>query len=483
MELRDYVRVLRTYWRGVLVVVGLCVIAASLYTFSQHRVYAANSTGFVTTGQSTNPALASVNDQLAQSRATSYVNIAKSRATASEAAQLLHLNVDPAALVTQISVTQPLNTVLLQITARASSPVAARDLADAWVKALAHQVASIEDPAHTNAAGIPKVIPVDQAELPKSPVSPVPSRNLLLGFLVGCLLALAYAVVRGNLDRRLQSVEEVEKRGVVVAGLVPTSRFLQRSTDEHARVAVAQGGGPNEGHASAAEAFRKLRTNLTYMNVDNPPRVIVVTSPNASDGKSTVAANLAAALATTGQNVVLVDGDLRRPNVATAFGLVEGVGLTTALVGRISVDDAIQEAPDQTGLKVLAAGSIPPNPSELLGTKAMTHVIEHLRKDHYVIIDAPPLLPVTDAAVLTRQADGAILVVSSGRTLDAELDAALEALRSVGGTMLGVVMNRAGFLATGYYYAGYYGKAKSGKRRSRKTRREAKRFAKQAQKG
>jgi len=482
MELRDYVRVLRTYWRGVLVVVSLGVIAASVYTFTQPKVYAANSTGFVTTGQSDNPALASVNDQLAQSRATSYVDIAKSRATARDAAKDLGLNVDPAALVGKISVTQPLNTVLLQITAKASSPAAARDLADAWGKALATQVASIEDPNQPNAAGIPKVIPVDQAELPKSPVSPVPSRNLFLGFVVGCLLALAYAVVRGNLDRRLQSVEEIEKRGIAVAGLVPTAKFLQRSTRDRVRVAVAEGG-PKEGHAAAAEAFRKLRTNLTYMGVDNPPRVIVVTSPNASDGKSTVAANLAAALASTGQNVVPLDADLRRPNVAPAFGLPEGVGLTTALVGQISLQDALQLTSEESGLRVLGAGSIPPNPSELLGTKAMEHLVEELRADHHVIIDAPPLLPVTDAAVLARIADGALLVVAAGKTLDTELDASLEALRAVNANVLGAVMNRAGYLATGYYYAGYYGSTNSGRRRtSRRSRRQAKSLAKKAQK-
>ena len=124
MELRDYVRVLRTYWRGAVAIVLAVVALAALYTWSQPKVYAANATGFVTTGQSDNPALASVNDQLAQSRATSYVDIAKSRATAKDAIAALGLNTDPASLVSKISVSQPLNTVLLQITAKASSPIA-----------------------------------------------------------------------------------------------------------------------------------------------------------------------------------------------------------------------------------------------------------------------------------------------------------------------------------------------------------------------
>lgn len=474
MELRDYVRVLRTYWRGAVAIVLAVVALAALYTWSQPKVYAANATGFVTTGQSDNPALASVNDQLAQSRATSYVDIAKSRATAKDAIAALGLNTDPASLVSKISVSQPLNTVLLQITAKASSPIAARDLADAWVAALAKQVASIEDPKNTRAVGIPKVIPVESAELPKSPVSPVPSRNLFLGFIVGLLFALAYAVVRGNLDRRLQSVEEIEKFGVSVAGLVPVARFLSRATSEQARIAVDTGG-PKEGHAAAAEAFRKLRTNLTYMSVDNPPRVIVVTSPNAGDGKSTVAANLAAAIESAGQRVLLIDGDLRRPSVAKAFGLDDAVGLTNAVVGSIPLQDALQSSPQHPNMKILGAGTIPPNPSELLGSKAMQNVIKAYAADHFVIIDAPPLLPVTDAAVLAAEADGVLVVLSAGKTLDTELAATLESLRSVNAKVLGVVLNRAGFLATGYYYAGYYGQMQQSKGgRSRKKARRSK---------
>lgn len=469
MELRDYLRVIRTYWRGVIVVIAVCVIAAAGYTLSEHKVYAANSTGFVTTGQNTNPALASVNDQLAQSRATSYVDVATSRAVAQEVIANLGLHEDPATLVGNISVTQPLNTVLLQITAKASSPLAAQQLADAWVKALATQVSDIEDPNHTNAAGIPKVLPIDNAELPKSPVSPKPTRNILLGLLAGLLLALGYAVLRGTLDRRIHTAAAIEKRGVSVAGLVPTARALQHSPGERLQI-VTEEEHVRDGSIAAAEAFRKLRTSLTYMNVDEPPRVIVVTSPNAGDGKSTVAANLAAAVAQTGQQVILIDGDLRRPSVASGFGLVEGTGVTSVLSGRISVMDAVQPT-DAHGLRIMAAGPTPPNPSELLGSKAMSNLIERFSSDHLVIIDAPPLLPVTDAAVLSSKADGVLLVISSAKTMDNELDAALDALQAVGGRTLGVVLNRAGARTAGYYYSSYYGqnpgRRKGGKKHGR----------------
>ena len=175
--------------------------------------------------------------------------------------------------------------------------------------------------------------------------------------------------------------------------------------------------------ASTAEAFRKLRTNLAYMDVDHPPRIIVVTSPKQSDGKSTIAANLAAAIAIGGQPVTLIDGDLRRPTVADSLAIVDGAGLTDVLVGRVKAEQVMQDHPDVPGLRVMASGAIPPNPSELLGSHVMATLIADLSKDAMVVIDAPPLLPVTDAAVLTRAADGAIIVVTHGGTLDSELRA------------------------------------------------------------
>ena len=209
--------------------------------------------------------------------------------------------------------------------------------------------------------------------------------------------------------------------------------------------------------SESAEAFRKLRTNLQFMDVDNPPRVIVVTSPHQGDGKSTIAANLAASIAAGGQPTTLLDGDLRRPTVAESFGLVEGAGLTDVLVGRVEVEEMLQNHPDHPALQVLAAGGIPPNPSELLGSQAMRRTLRELAQNTVVVIDAPPLLPVTDAAVLTAISDGAFVVVSSGKTLDSDLGAALGHLEAVHGRALGVIINRVkrGDVSSGYY-GGYY---------------------------
>ncbi|GAA1930648.1 polysaccharide biosynthesis tyrosine autokinase [Nocardioides marmoribigeumensis] len=456
MELRDYLRILRAHWLGVLLITILTIGAASAYTFTRVPVYAADASGFVAIGGSENPALGSLNDQLAKSRATSYVDIAKSRATAQEVNRLLNLDQDPAGLVGRIDVVQPPDTVLLKITARAGSPKDAQELANAWVAALAEQVQSIEDPQNKNANKVPHIVPVESAALPTRPVSPRPERNLALALVLGLMLGFGYAMVRNVLDRRLRTADLVEQRfPVSVVGMVPVSDLLEHKKGERAKLAL-QGRTEASDDAASGEAFRKLRTNLAFMDVDNPPRVIVVTSPRPGDGKSTVSANLAAAVAAGGQSVVLIDADLRRPSVADSLGLVEGVGLTDVLTGRVDAIDALQEVSGREHMRVMAAGRIPPNPSELLGSNAMRSLVAELGEKYLVILDAPPLLPVTDAALLTANADGALVVISAGRTVDAELNTALNHLTAVRGRALGVIMNKVPRRGAGAY-GGYYG--------------------------
>lgn len=475
MELGDYWALLRRHWLGVSAIVLLAVALAGAYTVTQPKVYTADAGAFVSTGGSQNPALGSVNDQLAKSRATSYVDIATSRATAQAVIDELGLDVSPASLVGHISVTQPKDTVLLKISASASTPQEAQELADAWVRALAGQVQQIEDPRKTNADGVPRVIPVESAALPTVPSSPNPRLNLMLGAVLGLGLGFGYAMLRHTMDRKLRTKADIESKfNVVVVGGVPVAKVLAEDSTGAAHIAVEPEDGAAVSTAAstpASEAFRKLRTNLVYMSVDNPARVVVVTSPVAGDGKSTVAANLAAALESASQKVVLIDGDLRRPTVAARFGLVEGIGLTDVLAGRIAPYEALQEDPERPYMRVMAAGTVPPNPSELLGSQVMYELLQKLAQEAFVLIDAPPLLPVTDAAVLTANADGALVVVSAGRTLDSQLSAALTQLELVGAKSLGVVLNRISRrdAGSGYYdqYSGYYSET-GGKRRHKK---------------
>lgn len=456
MELQDYWRAVRNHWIGVLVIVLVTLLAAGAFTVTRPKVYAANASGFVGTGAYENAALGSVNDQLAKSRATSYLEVAKSRATAQDVIDALGLETTPAALVARVSVSQPVDTVYVKITAEAGSPEAAQRLADAWVAALATQVQAIESPGGPAPDGTPRIVPLEAAALPSTPVSPRPERNGALALVLGLLLGLGYAVLRSSLDRRLRSPDDVQRRlDVPVVASIPVATVLRHEPGEPAPLAV-QGDASGSGFA-AAEAFRKLRTNLMFMDVDNPPRAFVVTSPRPGDGKSTVAANIAAALDANGQPVVLVDADLRRPTVASSFGVDGAIGLTNVLSGQVSADDALQTPAGFEHLRVLPAGLTPPNPSELLGSQAMGALIDTLGRDAVVILDAPPLLPVTDAALLSTSADGVMLVISAGRTVDTEVETCLESLSAVNGRVLGIVLNRVQVRDSPGGYYGYYG--------------------------
>jgi len=467
MEFKDYVRIMRAHWVGVLVLVALGVLAAAGYNLSASKVYEASASGFFSSGKAANPGLASQADQYAKSRATSYVSIAKGLDIATAVQKDLGVTTSPSVLASEVSVTNPDNTVLISVTARASTGQAAIDLANAWAKELAAKVGVTEGTTDASKHGL-RLTPSLSTDAPTTPVLPRTKVNLVLGLLVGLMLGFVYALIRKQFDRRLRSTEEVEKQfGVPVIGLVPQSSSM-RQADSNA-LALAVTGAGSSSSASTAEAFRKLRTNLAFMDVDHPPRIIVVTSPKQSDGKSTVAANLAAAIAIGGQPVTLIDGDLRRPTVAHSLEMVDGAGLTDVLVGRVTAAEVMQDHPDVPGLRVLASGAIPPNPSELLGSQAMRTLITDLAKDAMVIIDAPPLLPVTDAAVLTRSADGAIVVITHGGTLDTELTVSLNHISTVHGRTLGIVFNRmrrgasGGFYGDAYYRYEY--QAETGKRK------------------
>ncbi|MDD9206144.1 CpsD/CapB family tyrosine-protein kinase, partial [Georgenia sp. 10Sc9-8] len=190
------------------------------------------------------------------------------------------------------------------------------------------------------------------------------------------------------------------------------------------------------------EAVRRLRTNLQYANLSDQNSSFLVTSSISGEGKSMTSVNLAIALADTGARTVLVDADLRRPSVADYLGLEGEAGLTTVLVGRAELGDVLQEW-SEGGIAVLAAGHLPPNPAEMLGSREMSELLSELTASYdAVVIDSPPLLPVTDAALLSKLVSGTLLLAGTDRVRKAELTASLEALDAVDARILGIVLNR-----------------------------------------
>jgi capsular exopolysaccharide synthesis family protein len=279
-------------------------------------------------------------------------------------------------------------------------------------------------------------------------------QRVVLGVLVGLLLGLAAAFFLEYLDQTVKSSADIERvLGVPVLGAIPHDPKLNpRLNSRHKGVVTISHLDPDE---PSVESYRALRTNVTFVGAEKPLQFIAVTSPGPREGKSTTAINLALTLAQSGRRTILIDGDLRRSTVHHAFNVVQEPGLTDVLVGDVSASEGIRPGVAPS-LDVLPSGSTPPNPSELLGSSAMDALLAELRHDYeYVIMDTPPALPVTDAAVVATNADATILVVKSGDTEETAAQRALDQLRRVGGRIAGAVLNSVSHRKDPHY--AYYG--------------------------
>jgi capsular exopolysaccharide synthesis family protein len=467
MELRDYLRVLRAHWVAIVVLTLVGAGAAFAWTLTQTKIYTADASGYVTpyrAGNEEGTGVAFAADNLAKSKVLSFVKIGAWRTVAEHAIDDLGLDTTPEALVRRVSVSNPTNTVVIDVQAEATTAAAARDLAEAWIRGMALEIDKLEtgggdvDPTVT-------LVAAESAQLPASPSSPNVRLAIALGALIGLALGIGYAVLRYVLDRRLRSPDAVEREtGLAVVGTIPDEKSFSSGKRLIPFDGANSSGSENAHLFAVSESLRELRTNIRFMDVDSPPRVIVVTSPLPGDGKSTTAANLAITIAANGEQVVLIDGDLRRPMVATIFGLVEGAGLTDVLSDRATLDDVAQPVGELGTLRVVGAGRVPPNPSEVLGSARMRELLLSLRGTATVIIDAPPLIPVTDAAVLANSADGAIVVGTVGKTTYEVLRKALGNLERSNARALGIVLNRmprkkGSSAYYGYQYTGDYYRA------------------------
>lgn len=438
MELRDYLRGLRRHWIAIVLMVVLGIGVGYGWTLLQTPVYEASASGFVASRQAEDVGTSIAGDSLARSKVASYLDIGGWRVVAEQTIDELGLDTTPEALVTRVAVTNTPDTVILRVTATGPSPIEARDLAETWIRSMSTAIDNLEGDGTPGSSPV-TIIPGDAASLPSDPIFPNVQTALLVGGILGLGFGIAFALIRTVSDRRVRAGDDVEsKTGVAVVGSIPITDGLNAES----RLLEASAGKQKGGGFAVAESLRALRTNLQFMDVDHPPRTIVVTSPLPGDGKSTIACNLALTLAASGRTVVLMDGDLRRSMVAKTMGLPGGAGLTDVLSGRATLSDVLQRTPRSPNLLVLAAGSIPPNPSEILGSERMNALLADLASHATVIVDAPPLLPVTDGAVLTHQADGALLVVSIGKTTYDLVDKALDTLEKARGRALGIVLNK-----------------------------------------
>jgi capsular exopolysaccharide synthesis family protein len=292
------------------------------------------------------------------------------------------------------------------------------------------------------------VFAIERADPPTRPVRPNVLYNTILAMVMGALLAGAAVVVLEYMDDVVKTPDDVQA-ALALTTLAAVPAVDANGDDELLMLRPGPGG--------AAEAYRVLRTNLQFASVDRALRVMLVTSPSASEGKSTTASNLAIAMAQMGLQVLLMDADLHRPRQHKIFKLANNTGLTAALLPGEAAFEAQAQATCVPGLSLMSAGPSPANPSELLGSARMRELLNRL-KDRWdiVIVDSPPVTLLSDSAVLAAQTDGVLLVLESGQTRRATARAASEALGQVHARVLGVVLNRVTRQKSSYYY-GYEG--------------------------
>jgi len=332
------------------------------------------------------------------------------------------------ALQRKISASAVGGTLLLRISVSDSDPARAQQLADAVATTFAELLPRLQGPAV--AASL-----VGPASRPLVATRPPVALAVGAGLLAGLLVGVALALLAERLDSRVTTTAALEAAlGVPVLAAIP--RFDARRAPL-----------PLLGRrwSAPAEAFRKLRANVSFLSagwtVNRGAVCYVVTSPVGDEGKSTIAANLALAAAQAGQRVVLLDGDLRKPAVHRLFGLAPRVGATTVLVGRTSIAAALQQ-PSDAPLSVLTSGQLPPNPAELVGSLAMEALVRELRQDaDLILIDCPPILPVADPMLVARLADGVLVVARAGATTTERLQAARAAVQRAGVPLLGAILN------------------------------------------
>ncbi len=303
---------------------------------------------------------------------------------------------------------------------------------------------------------------INRAGLPSTPVKPTPRRDALLGLALGLVLGLALAFLTEFLDDKIKTPEDVARyaHGLTVLAEIPTMGKEKRGR----RLAAL-----DDASSGAAEAYRSLRTSLRLISLRKPIQTLLVTSAMAGEGKTTTAANLGVTLARSGLRVVIVDLDLRRASLAALFGGDNEIGLMSVLVGETTLAESMYEVPIAPGvppLRFLPAGPIPPNPSEIMGTTRMAEVLANLRATaDFVIIDSPPIVPVTDAVVLSSRVDAVIMIVQVGKTRRRHLGKAADFLEQADAPMIGAVMNGAGRHAKYGYYERYgYGYSRNSRK-------------------
>ena len=442
MDLHDNLDILRRRWATVLAATLVMIAVAVAVNLATTPQFSSTTRLFFAVDTSESVTDLAQGSTFAEKQMTSYAEVVTSPLVLDPVIDKLDVPLDSTQLAEMVTVTIPPETVILDISVTTTDAREAARFANAIGREVAGVAASLA-PEGADGSTTVRATTIAPAVASESPSSPRVLRNLALGLALGLLLGLGIAFLRHALDTKVRAEQDL--RAMTDSPVLGVIGFEEKVASHP----VILRDDPMSG---AAEAVRRLRTNLQFIDVGDRPRSLVVTSSIPAEGKTTTSVNLAVALADAGSRVILVDADLRRPSVAELLGMEGRAGLTTVLIGQAKVADLVQ--PWQDGaVDVLTSGLIPPNPSELLGSWAMERLLEELTSTYdVVLLDSPPLLPVTDAALLSKLAGGSLVVVGADRIRRPQLQEALSSLETAGAHLHGLVLNKITRQESNTYY-------------------------------
>ncbi|OMH31366.1 hypothetical protein BGP79_10140 [Tersicoccus sp. Bi-70] len=440
MEPSEFVRVVKRYWVLVVVAGLLGAVVAGALAMTTRESYRATSSVYVSSQRGQTVQELVQGSTYTQDQVESFSRLATMPVVLDPVIKKLGLDTTAQALDNQVSANIPLNTVIIEITVTSGSPGEAARIANAVSESLGTEVERLAPPGPNNR---PSVVlnTVSAATQPNAPFAPNTRLYVIAGLAIGILLAVLYVLIREVLDTRIRRDRDVH-RVADTPVLASLARLANRRTASSVMITAPQ--------STAAESYRLLRTNLEFMEVDARLRTVVVSSPAAGEGKTSTAVALALAIAESGARVLLVDADLRRPGVADRLQIEASVGLSSVLIEQATLQEAVVRVET---IDVLPSGPVPPNPNQLLNSASAENVLTELGRSYdLIVVDSPPLLPVTDTLPLAKLADGTILVVRAGATRRAQLRDAIEALNTINAKVLGVAINGVRLPRSGAYY-------------------------------
>jgi capsular exopolysaccharide synthesis family protein len=427
---RQYLDVFRARWPALLAGLLLGLLVSVGVTALMPPKYSAAVTIFVSARPPDGDLAAAVEGgDLSAQRMATYLEVLRSERLAAEVAAGLGGGLTARDVSDRVTASTTPDTLFLTATVVDQSPERAADIANLAAARFIDTVAELERPA-PGAVPLVTARTFQRAVPPTSPTEPRPVLNIALGLVLGLLAGVGLALLRHAFDQSVKSREQLRRAvGAPVLGMIAADKDVPKRP-----LAFRE-----KPHGRVAEAFRQLRTNLQFIDVDHAHQVILVTSASPGDGKTTAVCNLALAMADAGRHVLVIEADLRRPGAADVFGVERAAGLTNVLAGRMDWMKAVQRWHDS--LDVLPSGPLPPNPSELLSLPTMVQLLADVRARYdVVIIDSSPLAPVSDALVLAPRVDGVVLVVRWGKTTTSAVGEAVESLRAVSSRLLGSVL-------------------------------------------